>query len=130
MNLVKSEKNEHSMHYLEIAIDKETFSGFYSKDYVECQVPVTDQCLTVSTIHSAKGLEWENVFILGLSAGCFPNEKYAGDSPEKRNKFFSDEGKKMYVAVSRAQKNLFLSYSTMTPWGTMQKASRFIISQR
>ena len=119
-----------SDYLMAFAIDKETFSGFYSKDYVECQVPVTDQCLTVSTIHSAKGLEWENVFILGLSAGCFPNEKYAGDTPEKRNKFFSDEGKKMYVAVSRAQKNLFLSYSTMTPWGTMQKASRFIVSQK
>lgn len=117
-----------SDYLMSFALDKETFASFYSKDYVECQIPVNDECLTVSTIHSAKGLEWNNVFILGLSAGCFPNEKYAGDTPEKRNKFFSDEGKKMYVAVSRAKENLYLSYSTMTPWGKMQRGSRFLQS--
>ena len=63
--------------------------------------------LTVSTIHSAKGLEWNNVFILGLSEGCFPNPRHAGDTKEKQDKFYSDEGKKMYVAASRAKCNLF-----------------------
>ena len=115
-----------SDYLLSFAIDRETFSSFYSKDYVECQVPVKSEYLTVSTIHSAKGLEWNNVFILGLSEGCFPNPRHAGDTKERQDKFYSDEGKKMYVAASRAKKNLFLSFSTMTPWGTLQRPSRFI----
>lgn len=119
-----------SDYLLSFAIDRETFSCFYSKDHVECQVPVKSDYLTVSTIHSAKGLEWNNVFILGLSEGCFPNPKYAGDTKEKQDKFYSDEGKKMYVAASRAKCNLFLSYSAMTPWGTLQRPSRFILSQK
>ena len=119
-----------SDYLLSFAIDRDTFSCFYSKDYVECQVPVKSDYLTVSTIHSAKGLEWNNVFILGLSEGCFPNPRHAGDTKEKQDKFYSDEGKKMYVAASRAKCNLFLSYSTMTPWGTLQRPSRFILSQK
>lgn len=119
-----------SDYLMSFAIDKETFAGFYSKDYIECQVPIIDECLTVSTIHSAKGLEWNNVFILGLAEGNFPNARYAGDTKEKQDKFFSDEAKKMYVAASRAKENLYLSYSTMTPWGTMQRGSRFIIAAR
>ena len=119
-----------SDYLLSFAIDRDTFSCFYSKDYVECQVPVKSDYLTVSTIHSAKGLEWNNVFILGLSEGCFPNPRHAGDTKEKQDKFYSDEGKKMYVAASRAKCNLFLSYSTMTPWGTLQRPSRFIIQTK
>ena len=119
-----------SDYLLSCAIDRDTFSCFYSKDYVECQVPVKSDYLTVSTIHSAKGLEWNNVFILGLSEGCFPNPRHAGDTKEKQDKFYSDEGKKMYVAASRAKCNLFLSYSAMTPWGTLQRPSRFILSQK
>lgn len=119
-----------SDYLLSFAIDRDTFSCFYSKDYVECQVPVKSDYLTVSTIHSAKGLEWNNVFILGLSEGCFPNPRHAGDTKEKQDKFYSDEAKKMYVAASRAKCNLFLSYSAMTPWGTLQRPSRFILSQK
>lgn len=119
-----------SDYLLSFAIDRDTFSCFYSKDYVECQVPVKSDYLTVSTIHSAKGLEWNNVFILGLSEGCFPNPRHAGDTKEKQDKFYSDEAKKMYVAASRAKNNLFLSYSAMTPWGTLQRPSRFILSQK
>lgn len=119
-----------SDYLLSFAIDRDTFSCFYSKDYVECQVPVKSDYLTVSTIHSAKGLEWNNVFILGLSEGCFPNPRHAGDTKVKQDKFYSDESKKMYVAASRAKNNLFLSYSSMTPWGTLQRPSRFILSQK
>ena len=119
-----------SDYLLSFAIDRDTFSCFYSKDYVECEVPVKSDYLTVSTIHSAKGLEWNNVFILGLAEGCFPNPRHAGDTKEKQDKFYSDEGKKMYVAASRAKCNLFLSYSAMTPWGTLQRPSRFILSQK
>lgn len=119
-----------SDYLMSFALDKETFASFYSKDYVECQVPVNDECLTVSTIHSAKGLEWNNVFILGLAEGNFPNARYAGDTKEKQDKFFSDEAKKMYVAVSRAKENLYLSYSTTTPWGKLQRGSRFIVKAK
>ena len=62
---------------LSFAIDRETFARFIEKNYVECKVPITDKYLTISTIHSAKGLEWKNVIIMGMSEGNFPNMWFA-----------------------------------------------------
>ncbi len=64
-----------------------------------------DEKLILSTIHQAKGLEWEAVFILNVSAGQFPHERSlseAGGLEEERRLF--------YVAVTRAKKYLHLSY--------------------
>ncbi len=60
------------------------------------------------TVHAAKGLEFEYVFVVGLEEGLFPNEregevKSAEDSEEERRLF--------YVALTRAKKKLFLSYA-------------------
>ena len=67
--------------------------------------------LVLSTIHSAKGLEWEAVFIIGLAEGRFPHAKAeAGEQWE-------EERRLLYVAATRAKKHLFLSYpkELMTP---------------
>lgn len=61
--------------------------------------------LTLSTIHSAKGLEWHSVFIISLTEGRFPSS-YAYQYPEA----IEEERRLMYVAVTRAKENLFLSY--------------------
>jgi DNA helicase-2/ATP-dependent DNA helicase PcrA len=57
--------------------------------------------LVLSTIHQAKGLEWDCVFVMGLAEGMLPNSR-AVDMEEERRLF--------YVAVSRAKNKLFLSY--------------------
>ena len=60
--------------------------------------------LVLSTIHSAKGLEWEAVFIIGLAEGRFPNQHaMPGEQWEEERRLF-------YVAATRAKKELFLSY--------------------
>lgn len=112
------------------ATDREQFSQFYESDYVECPVPTSEGYLTISTIHSAKGLEWKNVYIMGLCEGNFPNPYFCkGKTSSEEQDFFNGEWKKMYVASTRAQESLHLTYSSsITRKGyTFNKApSRFI----
>ena len=115
------------------ATDRERFTQFYESDYVECPIPTDKGFLTVSTIHSAKGLEWDNVFIMGLCEGNFPNPYFCkAKTPQEEDEFFNNEWKKMYVASTRAKENLILTYSSsITRKGfTFSKApSRFIQQQ-
>ena len=95
------------------ATDRERFSLFYDADYKECPIPVESDFLTISTIHSAKGLEWDNVFIMGLCEGNFPNPYFCqGTTPDEQMEFYNNEWKKMYVASTRARQSLYLSFPT------------------
>ena len=58
------------------------------------------------TIHSAKGLEFDCVFITGLEEGLFPHENSASDLDG-----LEEERRLMYVAITRARKRLYLSFS-------------------
>lgn len=112
---------------LSFAIDRDAFSRFIVKNYVECKVPITDKYLTVSTIHSAKGLEWKNVFIMGLSEGNFPNMWFARDyNPTQKAKYVDDLKKQMFVAATRTKGNLYLTYSERNLWGKPQRPSHFL----
>lgn len=64
-----------------------------------------DEFLTVSTIHSAKGLEWGSVFVTGAVDGRFPSV-YSFNSPEETD----EELRLMYVAATRAKSNLYITY--------------------
>ena len=64
-----------------------------------------DEALTISTIHSAKGLEWDSVFIIGAVDGRFPSE-YSFNSEEE----IDEELRLMYVATTRAKNNLYITY--------------------
>ena len=60
--------------------------------------------LVLSTIHSAKGLEWQAVFVIGLAEGRFPGRQLEpGEQWEEERRLF-------YVATTRAKERLFLSY--------------------
>jgi DNA helicase-2/ATP-dependent DNA helicase PcrA len=59
-------------------------------------------CLRLSTIHQAKGLEWKAVFVLFLNDGMFPSTKAMEESGD------SEERRLFYVAVTRAEDHLFL----------------------
>lgn len=62
-----------------------------------------DEWLTVSTVHSAKGLEWHAVFVLNLNAGRFPT---FNTPPESDG--FEEERRLFYVAITRAKQALYL----------------------
>lgn len=64
-----------------------------------------DEALTISTIHSAKGLEWDSVFIIGAVDGRFPSA-YSFNSAEEMD----EELRLMYVATTRAKNNLYITY--------------------
>jgi DNA helicase-2/ATP-dependent DNA helicase PcrA len=61
--------------------------------------------LTLSTIHSAKGLEWNTVFIIYALDGRFPSFHAVDDEDE-----MEEERRLMYVACTRAKEHLFISY--------------------
>lgn len=62
--------------------------------------------VVLSTIHQAKGLEWDTVYVMSLADGAFPSRR-SMDSEEA----IQEERRLFYVAVTRARKNLILTYS-------------------
>ncbi|MCG8459179.1 MAG: ATP-dependent helicase [Holophagales bacterium] len=81
----------------DLAIDPPDFSRGRPMDDDE------DEFLTVSTVHSAKGLEWHSVFVLQMNAGRFPAYQSLRDEES-----YEEERRLLYVAVTRARRNLFL----------------------
>lgn len=62
--------------------------------------------LQLMTVHSAKGLEFQTVFITGLEEGLFPHENASAEPGG-----LEEERRLMYVAITRARERLYLSYS-------------------
>jgi DNA helicase II / ATP-dependent DNA helicase PcrA len=79
--------------------------------------------LTLSTIHSAKGLEWEVVYLIGLNDGQVPSAKSIP-------KGLSEERRILYVAITRAKRYLHLSRAEFAGVGSKRSPrSRFLATQ-
>ena len=81
--------------------------------------------VTMMTIHSAKGLEFKNVFIVGVEENLFPSNQ----SGQKTMEDFEEERRLFYVALTRAEQNAYLSYARQRyKWGKLDfcDKSRFI----
>jgi len=84
-----------------------------------------DERLRLSTVHQAKGLEFDVVFVIMLCDGLFPSsraaETFEGEEEERRL---------LYVAITRARDELYLSYPLIragySTGDAMQRASRFL----
>lgn len=82
----------------ELTLDPPSAAGDQAGD------PLLDEdYLVLSTVHSAKGQEWDAVFVLGVSDGSFPSE-FATGKPE----LIEEERRLMYVAMTRARQSLHL----------------------
>ncbi len=82
----------------ELTLDPPKSTGDLSGD------PLLDEdYLILSTVHSAKGQEWDSVFILNVSDGSFPSEFSTG-----RPELVEEERRLMYVAMTRAKRDLHL----------------------
>ncbi len=84
--------------------------------------------VTLSTIHQAKGLEWNNVFIIFLGEGMFPHYRVINSANPRE---IEEETRLFYVAVTRAKNRLFLSYPRFNGRsydGQYCHASRFLTS--
>jgi len=82
------------------------------------------ETVSLMTIHSAKGLEFPNVFVVGLEENLFPSQMSLSSRAD-----LEEERRLFYVAITRAEKKLTLTYATSRyRWGTLTSCepSRFI----
>ena len=84
-------------------------SAFLSHASLEAgdnQATIGQEAVQMMTVHSAKGLEFNNVFITGLEEGLFPHE-----SSSREHDGVEEERRLMYVAITRARERLYLSFT-------------------
>jgi DNA helicase II / ATP-dependent DNA helicase PcrA len=81
--------------------------------------------VTLSTVHQAKGLEWQAVFIVWLTDGMFPSARSL-----ESNENVEEERRLFYVAITRAKDQLYFLYPSIWPNGNIdqrvQRPSRFL----
>jgi DNA helicase-2/ATP-dependent DNA helicase PcrA len=77
--------------------------------------------VTLSTVHGAKGLEWEAVFVVGVEEDVFPHWRSLVDGTEGAQ----EERRLMYVAMTRAERYLALSHALFRG-GKEREPSRFL----
>jgi len=97
---------------------------------------VTNNAISVLTIHKSKGLEWETVYIPDCTEGSFPLRARGGgialpealitNSSSEADEHMAEERRLMYVALTRAKENLILTYSQRHHTPTPRKPSRFL----
>ncbi len=90
----------------------------------ESQAEVGKEAIQLMTVHSAKGLEYDVIFITGLEEGLFPHENSLIEVDG-----LEEERRLMYVAITRAKKQLYFSFAQMRKlYGQFRyhKRSRFI----
>ena len=89
--------------------DSPTLAGFLEEIalYTDIeQYNEADDAIVMMTMHSAKGLEFPHVFLVGFEDGLFPGQRSIGDNEE-----MEEERRLCYVAVTRAKKTLTISYA-------------------
>jgi DNA helicase-2/ATP-dependent DNA helicase PcrA len=117
---LKTENNEEAESRLEnlqelvnAAVDYDKEEGGGLRDFIDSAALVADTDdyerdapVTMMTMHSAKGLEFPLVFIVGLEDGLFPHSRSAADPAE-----LEEERRLCYVAITRAEKFLYVSHA-------------------
>lgn len=92
----------------ELSADLTAFLAHASLEAGEHQAGEGDDALQLMTVHSAKGLEFNVVFISGLEEGLFPHENSLSET-RNGGDGLEEERRLMYVAVTRARQRLYLS---------------------
>lgn len=105
-------------------------------DFDDISLQISDSVTNVMTVHSAKGLEWDTVYIVDCLERSFPLSSGSHGSltvPATLHKVASsadnhmaEERRLMYVAVTRARRELIVSYSSHHGSGAHRTPSRFI----
>jgi DNA helicase-2/ATP-dependent DNA helicase PcrA len=85
----------------------------------EAQHPPTVEGVTLASLHSAKGLEWDAVFLVGLVDGLLPIQHADGDDAA-----IEEERRLLYVGVTRAREHLWLSWALCRAEGGKRKRRR------
>ncbi|WP_262288232.1 3'-5' exonuclease [Hallella absiana] len=113
-------------HSLKEQLDSHVMELNTFKEADLCGSTTIEDRVFVSTIHKAKGLEFDNVIVFDVVDGRIPNY-YNGDNQQLND----EDARKLYVAMSRAKRRLFIAYSKakLTAYGIkQQRLSRFLDS--
>ncbi|WP_346863017.1 UvrD-helicase domain-containing protein [uncultured Draconibacterium sp.] len=114
---------------------KETGEPEKLENYLEDVALLTDQDnekdedknkVTLMTVHSAKGLEFKNVFVVGLEENLFPSQRQGEANTQEA---LEEERRLFYVALTRAEENAWFSYANQRyRWGNLDfcTPSRFL----
>jgi DNA helicase-2/ATP-dependent DNA helicase PcrA len=103
--------------------------------FADPTLDISDSLVNILSIHRAKGLEWDTVYIIDCTEGSFPMQSFGGSLklPDelKQNATAADERlaeerRLMYVAATRARRHLVLTHADRRGSGAVRKPSRFI----
>ena len=93
--------------YLENAVDEPSLAGFLDEIALYTDLDSHDpseDCVVMMTMHSAKGLEFPVVFVVGVEEGIFPGIRAIGEAEE-----MEEERRLCYVALTRAKEKLYMT---------------------
>lgn len=112
--------------YLRAGTSGRSIGNFMSSKALGSTQKASRDGVGLLTVHSAKGLEFDVVFIAGMSEGTFP------DFRARPGPTMDEERRSAFVAVTRSRRLLYLSYprTKMMPWGDfkVQAPSRFLLT--
>lgn len=103
--------------------------------FEDASLDISASLVNVLSIHRAKGLEWDTVYITDCTEGSLPMRSFGGglrvpadlhEHPTRADDHMSEERRLMYVAATRAKKELVLTYADVHGSGAKRKASRFL----
>lgn len=97
--------------------------GFLSQVALGTTQQPSEEGVALLTVHSAKGMEFDVVFVVGMNEGTFPDFRAKGSAMD-------EEQRNAFVAVTRSRRLLYVCYpqTKLMPWGDMkaQQPSRFV----
>jgi DNA helicase II / ATP-dependent DNA helicase PcrA len=123
-----------SLSEYEARTDEPSLAGFLEetalggRDDFPSEKPTRDNAVTLMTLHSAKGLEFPHVFMVGMEEGLLPHQRVIAEGNG-----VDEERRLCYVGVTRAQDTLTLSLcKSRTKWGKPRPSipSRFLLEMR
>ena len=109
-NETNMETRERDILNLMMFMNTQTIDEFINNIHLNLEIDCYDDCLFLSTVHGAKGLEWEHVYIIDMDNINFPNIRQAYFKDEIDN--CMEERRLFYVAASRAMKYLCIHYAS------------------
>ena len=122
--LISATKQFHKPEEAEDMSDLDAFLAHAALEAGENQADRWEDCVQLMTLHSAKGLEFPIVFMVGMEEGLFPGQK-SSDDPVR----LAEERRLCYVGMTRARKTLYLLFTEsrfLYGQEMMQRPSRFL----
>ena len=114
-DLENEDRIENLKELLRAMNDYDNLQGFLEHVALATSIDQTwgDERVNIMTMHAAKGLEFNTVFLPGWEEGLFPHQK----SLEEKGDFALEEERRLaYVGVTRAKKNAYISFATQRAW--------------